>query len=383
MAGKHHTARRNDGRPHDLADGHLDEEEMHMMEDVYEALAGHLDEMPVGAPMSEELLEILHILFTPQEAELGTKLPFMNTGLDELSGMTGVPLTELEPILDGMVSKGTVFRSSKGGVTKYRLLPTIVGFSETPFWPGKDNERVRALAPLWNSYFKSAFGREIGDRKVPLLRVVPVEEELAAETQVLPFETVSKLVEEADYRVVAYCPCRQFRAYVGEGCDHERENCFHFGSMGRYMVEQGMGRELTLEETVEKLREAHEEGLVFSTDNYQGKVSTICSCCGCCCGFIQARKEMGYANALAPSNYTARVDGENCTGCGDCEERCPVGAISLDDDMVAVVEEAQCLGCGVCIPTCSGEALTLERRENAGEILPLPEFIAAQMQKRP
>jgi H+/Na+-translocating ferredoxin:NAD+ oxidoreductase subunit B len=352
-----------------------------MQDDMYTVLARHLDEMPIGAPMSEELLQILRILFTPEEAELAAKLPFMNTSLEELSAMIAMPQDELEEILDGMVSKGTVFRRARGDEMKYRLLPTVVGFSETPFWPGMDNEKTRRLAPLWNKYFASAFGKELGDREVPVMRVVTVEEEVSSGSQVQPFEAVKNLVEEADYRAVAFCPCRQIRAYAGEGCEHERENCFHFGSMGRYMVEQGMGRELTMDETLSKLREAHEEGLVFTTDNYQGKISTICSCCGCCCVFLQTRKELGYANALSPSGYTARVDTESCLGCGTCEERCPVGAIKLNGDETAVVDEAQCLGCGVCIPTCSGEALDLTRRKDARDVLSLQNFIKAQMQR--
>jgi electron transport complex protein RnfB len=352
-----------------------------MQDDVYVVLAQHLDEMPIGAPMSDELLEILRILFDPEEAELAAKLPFMNSSLEELSGMTTMPAVELENILNRMVSKGTVFRRAKGGEAKYRLLPTVVGFSETPFWPGMDNEKTRRLAPLWNQYFASAFGKELGDREVPVMRVVAVEQEVSSDPQVQPFEVVSKLVEEADYRAVAYCPCRQIRAYAGEGCEHERENCFHFGSMGRYIVEQGMGRELSLEEALSKLREAHEEGLVFTADNYQGKVSTICSCCGCCCVFLQTRKELGYVNALSPSGYAARVDAESCLGCGTCEERCPVGAIRLNGDETAVVDEAQCLGCGVCIPTCSGEALSLARRKDARDILSLQDFIKTQMQR--
>ena len=352
-----------------------------MADDVYTALAQHLNEMPVGAPMSDELMEILRILYTPGEAELVARLPFMNATLEEISGMTGIPPEELETMLDIMASKGTVFKRVKGGEAKYRLLPTVVGISETPFFAGQDNERVRKLAPLWLDYFKTAFGKEIGDRKTPVLRVVPIEEEISSGSEILPFETVSKLVEEVDYRAVAYCPCRQLKAYVGEGCEHERENCFHFGSMGRFMVEQRMRRELTLEETLKKLEEAHEEGLVFSTDNYGGKVSTICCCCGCCCGFINTINELGYTNAMAASSYAARVDEESCTGCGTCEERCPVEAIKLDEEELAQVNEDLCLGCGVCIPTCSGEALTLERREGAKALMQLQEFVSAQLQE--
>lgn len=259
------------------------------------------------------------------------------------------------------------------------MLPTIVGFSETPFWPGQVNERVIRLAPLWRDYFVSAFEREIGDRELPVMRTVPVDEEVFPDSRTLPYETARKLVEEVDYRAVAYCTCHQIKAYLGEGCEHERENRFHFGSLGRFIVEQGIGSELTLEETFEKLKEAYEEGLVFDVDNYQGKVSTLCSRCGCCCVFPKARKCLGYSNALAPSSFAARVDEDSCIGYGDCEERCPVGAISLDGGEIACVNEASCLGCGVCIPTCSGKALTLERREDAGEILSLQEFMAAQL----
>jgi ferredoxin len=351
-----------------------------MADDVYTALVQHLDEMPIGAPMSDDLMEILRILFTPEEAELAVKLPFMNSTLEELSGMTGMPTEKLEPMLDTMVSKGTVFKKGKDGDVKYRLLPTIVGFSETPFWPGKENEVVRKLAPLWSDYFKSAFGKEIGDRKVPLVRAIPIQEEIGSSSQILPFETAMEILKDLDYWAVAYCPCRQIRAYEGEGCEHERENCFHFGSMGRYIVEQGMGRELTLEETLNKLKEAHEEGLVFSTDNYQGKVSTLCCCCGCCCAFLQTRKNLGYMHAMAQSSYVPKVDEELCIGCGNCEERCPVEAIKLNDEEIAEVNEGQCLGCGVCIPTCSGEALTLERRKAPEGVPTLEEFIIGQTQ---
>ena len=63
-----------------------------MPDDVYTVLAQHLNEMPVKAPMSDEFMDILQILFTPEEAELAAKLPFMNATLEEISGMTGINL---------------------------------------------------------------------------------------------------------------------------------------------------------------------------------------------------------------------------------------------------------------------------------------------------
>lgn len=348
-----------------------------MKDEIYLALARHLDGMPVGAPMSAELLEILRILFTPEEARLAVKLPYVNTPLPEIAESTGLPEDELRRRLDTMASKGTVFRGRKDDVEIYRLLPTLVGISETPFWPGRDSEAARRLAPLWLRYLRNAWGREIADRETPLVRTVPVEEDIVETAEVLPFETVKELVDGASYRVVAYCPCRQMKAYVGEGCDHERENCFHFGSMGKYMVEQGMGREIGREEAIRKVEEAHEAGLVFTVDNHQGDISTLCCCCSCCCVFLQSRREMGYENAVAPSSYVAWVDKELCVGCGECEERCPVGAVVLGEHEVARVDREECLGCGVCVPNCTGGAISLRRRERATIVPTLQEFLAS------
>jgi Pyruvate/2-oxoacid:ferredoxin oxidoreductase delta subunit len=351
-----------------------------MPDTVYLALAEHLDEMPMGAPMCDELMEILHILYTPEEAELAVKLPFAEAPLEELSGMTGMPAEELEPMLDTMAVKGTVFKLMMEGEMKYRLLPTIVGITETPFWAGKETDMTRKLAPLWFKYAMAGpFGEMLGDRELSLVRAIPVKEEVDSTSQVFPLETVKEIVKDLDFYSVAYCPCRQIAASQGEGCEHGLEYCFHFGSIGRYIVEQGMGRELTLEETLKKMEEAHEQGMVFTSDNYQGaEVHTICSCCGCSCVFMRIRKDLGYQNTIAQSMYVPHVDEESCLGCGTCEERCPVEAIKLNDEEIAQVDEAQCLGCGVCIPTCSGEALTLVRREDAKGIPSFVEYVQAQ-----
>ena len=51
------------------------------------------------------------------------------------------------------------------------------------------------------------------------------------------------------------------------------------------------------------------------------------------------------------------VDEEKCTGCGSCEEACPVEAIKVDKK--AKVDEENCIDCGTCVDECPEGAITL------------------------
>jgi ferredoxin len=55
----------------------------------------------------------------------------------------------------------------------------------------------------------------------------------------------------------------------------------------------------------------------------------------------------------------AKVDKDECTGCGTCVEECPSEAISLNDDDIAVVNEDDCTECGLCVDACPTSAITL------------------------
>ncbi|MBW2631731.1 MAG: 4Fe-4S binding protein [Deltaproteobacteria bacterium] len=56
-------------------------------------------------------------------------------------------------------------------------------------------------------------------------------------------------------------------------------------------------------------------------------------------------------------NGVARVNAQECNGCGVCIESCPVNAIILND--VAIVDENKCTGCGICIGRCPLGAITM------------------------
>ena len=46
-----------------------------------------------------------------------------------------------------------------------------------------------------------------------------------------------------------------------------------------------------------------------------------------------------------------RVDEATCTGCGDCVEACPAGAIALVEGR-ARIDDATCAECGSCADVC-------------------------------
>lgn len=54
----------------------------------------------------------------------------------------------------------------------------------------------------------------------------------------------------------------------------------------------------------------------------------------------------------------AVVDQSLCTGCGLCQEICPVQAIVLIQGKAQVQEE--CIGCGICIMNCETQAITID-----------------------
>jgi hypothetical protein len=102
-------------------------------EDILRKLRERLDKNPIGLPEHTSIYEILSILFTEKEAELGAKFPFGVVGIEELQKATGKDRDELEEILQGMMKKGLVVAVKKDGQVQYMLSAAFVGFFEFTF----------------------------------------------------------------------------------------------------------------------------------------------------------------------------------------------------------------------------------------------------------
>jgi ferredoxin len=130
---------------------------------------------------------------------------------------------------------------------------------------------------------------------------------------------------------------------------------------------------ITQEEALRLLDEVEEIGLVHTVSNVVAGVHYVCNCCGCCCAILRGITQFGIENSVAKANYYAVVKAEKCNGCGICEERCQVGACSIEGD-VLVVDLTKCIGCGLCVTGCPSEAVRLELKPDAEIIMPPEDY---------
>jgi formate hydrogenlyase subunit 6/NADH:ubiquinone oxidoreductase subunit I len=199
---------------------------------------------------------------------------------------------------------------------------------------------------------------------------------------------VRKILDKVEYFTVSHCPCRHANNLDPDApdCRYPTEVCLHFDRLGRYIVENGMGREITRAETEEILQRCAELGLIHGISNQQEKPDTICNCCRDCCIWFLAMNTYGHDGTLTPSNFRAVVNPSTCIGCGACVKRCPMEALRLADTpdtqgrrttlaakdgtareltnkqgKVASLDPLRCIGCGVCAYTCPSQSLTLQR----------------------
>ena len=59
------------------------------------------------------------------------------------------------------------------------------------------------------------------------------------------------------------------------------------------------------------------------------------------------------------SGLSPKISGEQCIGCGECQEHCSQHAISMRDEKAQIDAEA-CIGCGECILICPNEAIAVQ-----------------------
>jgi ferredoxin len=333
-------------------------------EDVYRKLRRHLDEFPIGYPSTKSGVEIrlLKYFFTPEEAEVAMRLTILPQTLQQVHKSmekTGISIGKLEQMLAEMARKGSIY-FLKGRTDNYYLNAQLaIGMYEHQV-----NRLTKDFVEDIHQYFDESFGKELTRPGSSQLRVIPIDKSITPEYKVETYENLKNLIQDFDGPIsVANCICRQGNDILDQSCKQTklRESCLQFGSAARMYAEEGRGRFISKEETLEILRKAQEDGLVLEAMNSL-KLVNICTCCKDCCGYLASIRKFARPAQFLPSNYYAKIDAELCTGCEACVSACPMEARTVKDG-VSEVDLERCIGCGVCVPACTPGATKLVKKE--------------------
>ncbi|MFH1934476.1 MAG: 4Fe-4S dicluster-binding protein [Pseudomonadota bacterium] len=345
---------------------------MEQNDQIYIKLQKHLDNQAVGFPATKTGVEIriLKHIFTPEEAEIASLLSYKFEPLkiiySKVEHLVESP-EELEKILDSIQKKGGIEFKIKNDKKHYCNAPLVVGMYEFQL-----DRLTPEFIKDFNDYTSDKnFGIEFLSTELPQMRTIPVARSIHPEYNVSTFDEVTTLLQQAEEPfVILECICRKKKSIEGESCKvtDRKETCLAIGGMAQMVLASDVGREINRDEAMSIIEQNQNEGLVLQPSNTK-LPEFICSCCGCCCGMLTLHKNLPKPLDFWATNYHAVVDKNTCEGCGNCEESCQVGAVSVSEKkQYAVVNLDRCLGCGVCVSNCPTESISLLKKPT--EVIP-------------
>ncbi|MFH1240765.1 MAG: 4Fe-4S binding protein [Pseudomonadota bacterium] len=341
------------------------------MEDIYVRLAKHLEDLIMGYPYNEALIDLLKEMFDPVEARVALAIPndlipLEVVDMETIASRSDLSKEEVKRALGALSSRNMIFTGlTRTGSRGYSLLQVGYGVPQTFFWGGRRDERARKMAEVVLKYFSvSTTGKVYGGVPTKTYKYSPANLAVDVPMQgVLPHEEIGPIVDAATKIALAHCPCRMSATILGRtDCRHSLEVCIKYDEMAEFVISGGLARQISRDEARHILENCEKEGLVHMVDNAQGGIKHTCNCCGHYCwnvGIIRRRRIP--RDTLMAVYFTRETDREECIGCGACEEICPVDAVKLVDDK-ALVDLNWCIGCGVCAVSCPAGAISIRRR---------------------
>jgi len=232
-------------------------------ENTYQALANHLDSFPQGFPKTENQVELslLAYLFTPEEAEFALHLSQYYEPLDNILVDTAISKSEARAMIKAMGSKGLISVTQSAEGIALKLLPFIVGFYENQVF-----QMDETFAKLFEDYYRQV-QKQLLSYEPQFHRVVPVNETIKSQIEILPEDNVVALLSSKKAYAVLDCVCRKQKLLIGEGCEHPLRMCLAMSDFpGAFDNAPGMDA-LDLAGALAVLDEAAAAGLVHTVSN--------------------------------------------------------------------------------------------------------------------
>lgn len=358
-------------------------------------------------PKNKTSLDVLKIWYTPEDAKVLAS-GFKTVGMDrftikDYAKKTKIPLEKVEETFNRLARRGVLFYyvSKRDGKKKFMIPPLFPGLIEyfiinqnvsiderRKFVQKFHDDEQQALGLITSPSDFSVFRIVPALEPSPDSRVIEVEEKLEPDkSQVLAYQDVEQIIKEAGKEknniAVVPCTCRTMSMMMKTNpeCTAPVDNCLVFGIPARYVVDEGIGRYISVDETMDILQEAEKAGLVHLTQNTVDKQGFICNCCSCCCGILSTAQKYNYWNLFQKTDYIPIFNMDDCKHCKKCVDICPFYAISYmsgdkedkSEDKITVRENV-CIGCGLCASNCPADAITLKKIR---DVKPAENFIEA------
>lgn len=342
--------------------------------DIFRELGRKIDGLATRSPWNAQLYAILKSLYSLEEAELIVKMNSGLSSLESVAASTGCPPDQLRPRLEALADKGLVLDLLIGETFHYQPSPMVIGIFEFTMMRTRGKLESKQWAELFRAYLDGSdafFAANQGS--VQVMRSLPHEPAVLPSefTEVLDYEKATAIVEGQERWAIGICSCRHEKHHLGEReCDVPLESCTSFGLAADYLVRHGFARDVTKEEMLERVQQSWESGLVINADNVKHKPTFLCHCCACCCHALHGISKHGFPGTLVTSNYIAETRWEECNGCRNCAQDCPIDAMAMIPSPETqfrkfgkpLVDEELCLGCGVCTRRCRSGSLKLHPR---------------------
>jgi len=205
--------------------------------------------------------------------------------------------------------------------------------------------------------------------------------------QVIPYKHAKDIVLNNPQNIVAYeCGCRGQKKNSCKPSDVCMVIGEPFVDLVR-MFQPFRSRRVSQEEALRILKEEDERGHVHTAwfkTALLDRFYAICNCCSCCCLGIKFMNEHQMRTVL-PSGYRA-VNGDDCSGCGECAKYCQFDAIEMttysdngkERKKYHVVAD-KCFGCGICESKCKKENISLITDPEKGIPLNIEELAQAKV----
>ncbi len=349
-----------------------------MRDQVYLRIAENVDRGIQTAPkadgkLSQAFIAYLKLLYTPGEGELVQHLemrPYPAKTARQVADASGREVGEVERMLGSLADRGRL-AFSKGGFS-LPMVPNLINLHM--FYPNIEPDDLEA-ARLYQTFFiEERFYKyyATSGKGTPFLRSIPVEQAIHPDEKTFTAEEAHAHIKglATEDLVLVPCPCRTRTEKMGIRECKDRfpiGNCIFIGKTALHFEQLGLGKRVTKEQAIDYLDEMVEKGLIPTAENYLNDPhSLMCLCCGCCCSNVRGRTRWDNPTAVLPSHFVPRAT-DDCIACGTCVDRCPLGALRLDDATDrALVDPEKCIGCGVCTMDCPTESLKLHRYERPG-----------------